>query len=203
MGSISKSQASAIADGFLDRQGSGDSKTLQLRETFSEIILLAGDIVESSQKNLNDSNSNASGKLSESFYVDEPTKASTVFSVNIYMNFYGKFINKGVKGTKSGSGLYSFKNNFPSRGMIESLMAGISQAKQKISNASRSKTISKNEIKNFKISDVSKAFGAARNIKMYGIKKTGFLDKAIITTQTKVKDKLGAALKVDVLNSIN
>lgn len=202
MGSISKSQASAIADGFLDAQGSGNSKTLQPKETFTEIILLAGSLVEDAQNNLNESNSNASGELSKSFFVEEPAENGSVFKVNVYMNFYGKFINKGVKGTKSGAGLYAFKNNFPSRGMIEALIKGSANAKQKISNASRSKTISKNEIKNFKISDVSKAFGAARNIKMYGIKKTGFLDKAIITTQSKVKDKLGAALKVDVLNAI-
>jgi hypothetical protein len=42
----------------------------------------------------------------------------------------------------------------------------------------------------------------ARSIKQHGIKPTGFLDKAIATTRNKISDRLGAALRIDIISSI-
>jgi hypothetical protein len=202
MANISKSQAEAIADGFVDSVGEGDSKTLQPRETYSEIILLAGDLIESAQQNLNKSNSNASGKLSASFMTNEPVKENNILRVDVTMNFYGRFINKGVKGVKSGSGPYSFKYDHPSKKMVDAIEEWQKDGKSKISNTNTKKTISKNEKKNASISAISSAYAIAQSIVNKGIKKTGFLDKAVLTTKDKVSDRLGAALKIDVLNSI-
>jgi hypothetical protein len=198
--SISKAQAAALADGFLDNIGSNEE--LQPRETFSEIILLAGEFVEAAQDNLNKSNTNASGNLSSSIQVGEPEVVGSLFKVDVFMDYYGQFINKGVKGTKSGSGLYAFKHDYPSKGMIDSIREWIKAGKLKTTNTNVRKTISRNEKKNGSIAKLDNAFAVARSIKQHGIKPTGFLDKAVDTTITKVKDRLGLALKIDILNSI-
>jgi hypothetical protein len=198
--SIGKAQAALLAEGFLDNLGS--EETLQPRETFTEIILLAGEFVEDAQNNLNQSNSNASGSLSESLQLGEPEINGGEFKVDVYMNLYGKFVNKGVKGTKSGSGLYAFKHDFPSQGMIDSIKEWIKAGKLKTKNTNPKKSIFKNELKNASIGELDNAFAVARSIKQHGIKATGFLDKAVETTTQKVRDRLGLALKIDIINSI-
>lgn len=198
--SIGKAQALALADGFLDDIGS--EKGFRPKELYSELIMLAGELVEASQDNLNKSNSNASGGLSASLVLNEPEHSGDIFKVDMMMNFYGRFINRGVKGTRSGKGQYQFKSEFPSLAMVEALKKGMSSAKKKTRNTNAHKSISANEKKNASISDTQNAYGAGRNIKMYGIEPTGFLDKAVVATQRKVKDRLGAALKIDIIDSI-
>lgn len=200
MGSINKAQADLLASGFLDDLGS--EETLQPRETFSEIILIAGEMVEDMQDNLNKSNTNASGNLSASIQLGEPEVSGKLFKVDVYMNYYGQFINKGVRGTKSGSGLYAFKHDFPSKSMVDAIREWIKAGKLKVTNTNPKKTISKNEKKNASIGKLDNAYAVARSIKQHGIKPTGFLDKAVDSTITKVKDRLGLALKIDIINSI-
>lgn len=198
--SISKSQASAIADGFLDNLGS--TETLQPKESFSELILIAGEMVVDMQDNLNKSNTNASGNLSSSIQLGQPETDDRNFKVDVYMAHYGQFVNKGVKGTKSGSGLYAFKHDFPSQSMVDAIREWIKLGKLKVANTNAQKTISKNEKKNASIGALDNAYAAARSIKQHGIKPTGFLDKAVETTSQKVKERLGLALKIDVINSL-
>lgn len=199
--SISKSQAAALAEGFLNNIGS-ENEGLQPRKTITELFLLAGELIESAQKNLNATNSNASGKLSKSLELNNPKQSNGTVSVDVLMSFYGQFLDAGVKGTKSGHGKYRFKSSFPSRKMVEALRKSIGRAWRSTTNVNRSKSISANEIKNSNISAIAKAYGAGRNIKMYGIKATNFMDKAIITTASKVSERLGNAFEVDILNSI-
>jgi hypothetical protein len=194
MASINKAQAALLADGLLDSLGSDDFKP---KETYSELVLMAGEMVDEMQNNLRGNVS--SGTLSESISLDEPQQAGDLLRLDITMQFYGRFLNKGVRGTKSGRGLYKFKHELPSKRMVEALKQSIARAGSKVRNTSRAKTTSANELKNFKVSDADKyAFAAGRNIKMYGIAPSGFVDKAVRSTQKKVSDRLGLALKVDV-----
>ena len=196
---ISKAQAAALAEGFLDDIGT--EETFQPRETFTDLILMAGELVEDAQDNLNKSNTNASGGLSESLEASEPEKSGSTLKVDVYMNFYGRFVNKGVKGTKSGAGLYAFKYDMPSKSMVDAIKEYIKSAGKKTRNVNARKTISKNEIKNASISSQI-AFATARSIKQHGIKATGFLDKAVEVTRKKVKGRLELDLRIDVLDSI-
>ena len=197
--SIGKGHAAALADGFVDSIGGG-KEGLQPKQTLSVLFQIVGEIIERSQTNLIQSNSNASGGLSKSIVADEPEASGGTISVDIVMDFYGQFINKGVRGTKSGAGLYSFKNPYPNRKMVAALMAGAGRAKKKTSNIRR--TVSANEVKNVKLSEMDKAWGAARNIKMYGIKATNFMDDAIAFGRSQVAARLGDALEIDILNSL-
>lgn len=200
--SINKAQAAALAEQFIDTLGTDDKEGLQPRETLRELFVLSGEFVEDAQNNLNESNSNASGSLSNSLLLSDPRESNGAVSVDVLMNYYGQFINSGVKGTKSGQGKYQFKSEFPSIKMVQALLKSIKTSKKKVTNVNRSRSIFKNEVKNAKISEISRAYGAARNIKMYGIKPTGFIDKAVQTTSDKISERLGKAFKIDIINSI-
>jgi hypothetical protein len=201
MGSINKMQADALADGFLDDIGSGSPGDLQPRETLSVLFQLVGSLVESAQDNLNDSNSNASGKLSKSIMAEEPVATGTTLQVDVSMLLYGEFINKGVRGVKSGSGTYAFKSEFPSKKMVKSISKYIKSSKKKI-RSTNSNTISQNEKKHLSISELSSAYATARAIKQHGIKATNFMDKAITSTSLKAEEQLSSALRVDIINSL-
>lgn len=201
---ITKAQADLLALQFLDEQAAGleDKSVLQPKETFSVLFQLAGELIDDSQANLIADNSNASGGLSKSIVLSEPTEQGSILSVDILMAEHGQYINKGVRGTKSGAGLYKFKSEFPSSKMLASLQRGKIRAKKSTRNTNAKKSTSANEKKNANVSQVSSAWGAARNIKMYGIKPTGFMDKAIQKTSQSAADKLGAAFRIDIINSI-
>lgn len=205
--SITRSQAQSLAEQFYEDIGSDDKGDLQPRNVITELLLLAGEFVEDAQDNLNKDQSNASGGLSESIKVLDPVEEGGVVSCSIEMLFYGKFVNSGVKGTKQGKSNagYAFKNDYPNKKMALALLKGVRRARNSISNSSKTKTVSGNEKKNLKIAELEgkrAAYGAARNIKMYGIKATGFIDKAIKSTENKANERLGAAFSIDVLNSL-
>jgi hypothetical protein len=203
MKSISQSQAEALSSKFLSTQGAGkgDFKPAKL---LSQVLLIAGSIVKEAQVNLNKTNSNASGVLSDSLDISDPTQEGSVFKCDVRMQYYGQFVNKGVKGVQSGSSNagYSFKNLGVSKAFIASLERGKSKAGNKITSINTSKTISQNEKKNAKVSEVSNAWGAAVNIKKFGITPTGFIDKAVDTINAKVEKKLGISLRIDIENSL-
>lgn len=195
-------QAQLLAEGFLDTLG--EERTLQPKETFTEIILLAAELVEEMQENLNRSRNNASGRLSESIEAGEPVMNGNTLNVDVFMNFYGKFQNKGVKGTLSGSSLagYSFKTEMPSRKMVAAILEWIKRAKLSTRTVTKYKGYGGHEIKNKTISQYQSAFAVARSIKQHGIKPTGFLDRAAEKISGKVSDRLGKALVIDVIDSI-
>lgn len=204
--SISKAQAAAIADGFLDQIGSGDSKTLRPANTYSEIILIAGEMAEEMVNNLNQQKKIATGNLAKSIVANEPVRNGSVLKVDVEMNFYGKFVNAGVKGLSGGSSKanYSFRTEKPSEGMVKAISDWIKQGKAKVSNVIKYKNHGRSEAKNRSINqlNLSSAYAIGISIKRKGLKPTGFLDKAIVSTHDKVKDRLGSALEVDIINAI-
>ena len=97
-------------------------------KTYSELIQIAGELVENAQKNLNRSNSIASVNLSESIIASEPQKHGSVLTIDIMMNDYGKFVNNGVRDTRSGSGFYVFKYDNPSKKHVDAIREWIKRA---------------------------------------------------------------------------
>jgi hypothetical protein len=199
MASIGKSQAAALAEGFLDDIGSTDDISFKPAEIVGELILLAYELVQSAQDNLNATHSNASGRLSDSITAQEPKTAPGFIQIDIEMNFYGQFVNKGVKGTKGGTGLYKFKSDMPGKSMVDAIKKYMKDARSKI--GSVKKPIGY-ESKNATIAAASSAFAMARSIKQHGIHPTYFMDAAIEETDQKVSERLGDALAIDVLNSL-
>jgi hypothetical protein len=199
--SISKAQASALAEGFLD--GIGSSKEgLRPKETFSEFIVLAGEMAEQMQENMIRHKIIASGKGASSIEVQEPELKGSILSIDITMNDYLRFQNKGVRGTKSGNGLYQFKNDRPSQKMVLAFREWIKRAKISTRSVKKYSAHGQHEAKNKSIAQFDNAYAIARSVKQHGIKATGFLDQAAESTRKKVSDRLGAALKIDVLDSL-
>ena len=201
--SISKQQAAALAEGFLDNLGT-DKDDFRPKESFTEIILLAGELVEDAQKNLIASNKNSSGALSASLIADEPTQNGSILRVDTLMNYYGAFVNKGVKGTRSGQSLagYSFRNEIVSRKMLADMQGWVDRAKISTRSVKKYSAAGRHEKKTKSISQIDNAYAVARSVKQHGLKPTGFLDKAVKNTSNKVSDRLGAALRIDVIDGL-
>lgn len=83
-------------------------------ETYRVLQEFADFVVDESKKNLSSGGVNASGDLSRS--IDSFVKINdNSIDVDILMNEYGKFIDRGVKGIKSGRSLsgFAYKNKKP------------------------------------------------------------------------------------------
>lgn len=201
--SISKAQAAALAEGFLDNLGS-ERSAFQPKETYTEVFLLVGELIEAAQNNLNSANRVASGALSESIIADEPVQNGGIISVDVLMNFYGAFVNKGVKGTRSGSSIagYSFQNEVVSRKMYYAIENWIKRAQINTRSVKKYKGYGRHEHKQKSIAANDATYAVARSIKMHGLKPTGFLDRAIASTSDKIERRLGAALIVDVQDGL-
>lgn len=201
--SISKAQAAALAEGFLDNLGSSKDE-LRPKELYTELFLLVGELIEAAQNNLNTANITDTGALSESLVVDEPVKNGGIISVDVLMNFYGQFHNKGVKGTRSGRSTagYSFRNEIVSRKMYAAFEDWIKRAGIKTRTVTKYKPYGRHETKRKQISQYDSAYAVARSVKMHGLKPTGFLDKAVADTSAKIANRLGAALVVDIQDGL-
>jgi hypothetical protein len=201
--SISKAQAAALAEGFLDNIGEG-KEGMPPRNTLTELFLLAGELIEDAQNNLNKSNHVATGKLSESLIADDPTQNAKTVAIDVLMNFYGAFINKGVKGTRGGSSTagYSFRNEVVSRKMYKAIADWIENAKISTRTVKKYKGYGKHETRRKSIAQYDNTYAVARSIKQHGLKPSGFMDKAVTTTKNKVSERLGTALRIDIIDSL-
>lgn len=103
--SITKAQASALAEGFLNTLGEQPMKEGEFPIIEKLLLDFGGDFIKNAQKNLNANNSIASGKINDirlNF-----TKFGTSYTLSLGYpksepaSKYWDFINKGVKGTKN------------------------------------------------------------------------------------------------------
>lgn len=200
--SISKSQAKALADGFLDTIGSKDG--LVPAESLSAIVQIAGTLVDEAQRNLNIRDKVASGALSESMKLRNPEAVGKSVRIDVEALYYYKFLNEGVKGTKGGSGKYAFKNNSVGKKMMTSIRKWVIREGLKAKTRTGGAAITKREGKRRSITETSNsvAYGISMAVKLKGIKRTNFFTDAVKTTQGQAKDQLAKALKIDIINSI-
>lgn len=201
MASINQAQAKALAEGFLNNIGSNpEYSDFVPSHTLKALISLAGIIITEAEANLDKGGHRSSGNLASSLKIMDPQKDARDIVLDIEALEYFKFLNKGVKGTKGGSGQYAFKTSFPSKKMVSSIRDWMKRAG--IVDSFKLKPISNVERKNRSISQLDSAYVIARSIKMKGIKKTGFFDKAIQKGQQFADSELGAALRVDIIESL-
>jgi hypothetical protein len=201
--SISRRQAEALAEGFLDDIGS-DRGAFQPRELYTELFLLVGELIEAAQNNLNKADLVNTGEGSASIVDEDPVKNGSIISVDVLMNYYLQFHNKGVKGTRSGRSTagYSFRNEIVSQNMRKAFADWIKRAKKTTRTVKKYKGYGQHESRRRQISQYDSAYAVARSIKQKGLKPTGFLDNAVATTSAKLEERLGAALVVDVIDGL-
>ena len=103
--SISKAQAQAIADGFINTLGEKPMKEGELPVVERLLKDFGADFILTAQKNLRDNNSIASGKINDIRL--QFTKFATSYTLSLGYpksepaSKYFDFVNKGVKGTKN------------------------------------------------------------------------------------------------------
>lgn len=201
--SISKAQAEALAEGFLDTLGSSKDE-FQPKHTYTELFLLVGELIETAQKNLNKAGLVSTGEGSASIIADEPVQNGGIISVDVLMNFYLQFHNKGVKGTRSGRSTagYSFKNEVVGKNMYNEIDGWIKRAGLSTRTVKKYKGYGKHETRRKEIAAYDNAYAMARSIKMHGLKPSGFMDSAIQSTSDKIEKRLGAALVLDIVDGL-
>ncbi len=202
--SIPKAQAIALGENFLDNPnlGSSDKTGLIPKESASALELLAQAIIDKANENLKIERHHSSGALSESIHATYPEYINGVLTINIMALFYYDFINKGVRGTRGGAGLYSFKNEGTSKKMVSAIAEWLIRSGKSTENVNPKKTPIKLEQRRIEISKMGGAYAKAKSIKMYGIKATGFMDKAISFARQATLNTIGPAFKVDIINAL-
>ena len=103
--SISKAQAKAIADGFLNTLGEQPMKEGQMPVVETLLKQFGGEFITTAQENLRANGSIASGAINDiRMYFN---KFGTTYSISLgypkseKASKYWDFVNKGVKGTKN------------------------------------------------------------------------------------------------------
>ena len=201
--SISKSQADLLASGFLDDIGSTKDE-LQPKGTISVLFQLAGELVDTAQKNLNKADRVASGALSESIKVRDPYVRGKTLICDIEALYYYLFVDGGVAGTKRGSGKYKFKYDSPGKKMVKAFQKWITKEGVKGKQDKKYTNISRRDTFRKSISESGKglAYAMARSVKQKGLKRTNFMAKAIAKVEKKAAEQYGKAFRLDIINAL-
>lgn len=199
--SISQAQAEALSQGFFNNIGSDED--FEPVETQSTLIQLAGDLVGTAQENLNAADANATGALSESLKILNPEITGDKVRVDIEALDYYRFKDQGVKGTRGGTGKYSFKNERVGRRMLNAIRKWVIRENLKMRATRKYSAISRRESRRKRITDTSynTAYAISIAVKRKGLPRTMFFTNAVIKTQGRLKE-LGGALKIDIINII-
>jgi hypothetical protein len=181
--SISKAQAKAIGDGFLNSLGEQPMKEVEMPVIERILKDFGGDFITAAQKNLNKNNSIASGAIDDirmNF-----TKFATSYTISLGYpksepaSKYWDFINKGVKGTKNikadGKTPYKFKSGKKAIPIAAAeKWLGYNKLKATSIKPYKKKGIETKAIEGKK----SLAYMLARSIHRKGIRSTHYFDNA-------------------------
>jgi hypothetical protein len=192
--SIKQLQDELLSSGLLDRLASSRTNFAELNQLpilEQYIILSASNFILKVKENIEVLGISDTGALSDDISSGELVKESNGYSIEVgYPSGskaakYYDFVNKGVKGVKSGTpnSPYAFKNIGVGRAMLQNIKSWVDRngirtnevaitrrqaRRQSLSNMSNESTRRK-----------SLAYAVAVGIKKKGLRKTGFFDNAI------------------------
>lgn len=163
------------------------------------MVLAAANFILKVQENLNQSGSIDTGTLASEIEKGEVVNSGGVYSIEVgykagsKASKYYDFVNKGVRGTRSGEpsdSPYSFKNDKPGLKMTSAIAGWYRRHATAGRRETQKKNLSSVQRKSKKLSKMvdankrlrSLAYATAVNIKRRGLKKTGFFDKAVQNT---------------------
>jgi hypothetical protein len=197
--SIKQIEAEVLAK--LESKGFGISATefdeiTELKGIEELMVLAAANFILQVQENLNQAGKIDTGTLASDIEKGEITNAGGVYSIDVgypkgsKASKYYDFVNKGVKGTRSGTPAdspYSFRSDMPGPSMTSAIAGWYRRHSSYGRRETQKKNLSAVQRKRKKLSKMvdankrlrSLAFATAVNIKRRGLKKTGFFDKAI------------------------
>lgn len=202
---------------FLETIGTKD-KGDGMAASAKALVELAGFLIITATDNLERKGNKATGNTASSMKIVNLDLSGAKKSLDIQILKTYKFLDQGVKGVEGGAGKYSFKNKFASRKMMLAILKWLK--KRSLSGKIKYKAYGTGletggkgttERKNKRINKIvstaksreNLAYAVSVNIKKKGIKKTLFFTNAVKATQKEATKKFGAALKLDIINSIN
>ena len=181
----------------------------------SALYNVAVKFINTAADNLNAADRVSSGSLLESIKPTDVIIMGKVFTINIDVNSYYKFIDKGVKGWQSGSpsdSPYAFKAPIKGGSGKQSSEMVTAIRKWLIKEGLKSRATSKNpkhaislrESRRQKITDTatSSAIVVAGIIRKHGLKKTNFWSDAEKAASDYASKQFGEALEVEIINSL-
>jgi hypothetical protein len=197
--SIKQIEAEVLAK--LESKGFGISASefdeiTELKGIEELMVLAAANFILQVQENLTKAGKIDTGTLASDIEKGEITNAGGVYSIDVgypkgsKASKYYDFVNKGVKGTRSGTPAdspYSFRSDMPGPSMTSAIAGWYRRHASYGRKETQKKNLSAVQRKRKKLSKMvdankrlrSLAFATAVNIKRRGLKKTGFFDKAI------------------------
>jgi hypothetical protein len=202
--SISRAQAQAIADGFLNTLGEKPMKEGELPVVERLLKDFGADFILTAQKNLRDNNSIASGAINDIRIQQTKFGNTYVLSLGYPENKpaskYFEYVNKGVKGTKNekADSKTPFKFNPSKKSIPISVVEGwLGYNKLKAVSVKRYTKLGV-ELKAID-SKKSLAYLVARSIHRKGLRSTHYFDNALTSTfDSNFTNVILAALGEDI-----
>ena len=206
--SFQRAQANLLDTSLLDSLGSNETGGVALNNLSQAVLILAGEFIDDAVNNLNKADRVSSGNLQDSM---RPVVVSAGANniIDIYINDYYKFVDKGVRGwqDKEGSGSpYAFKPPNKSRKAGKSKMVTAIRSwvvREGISITNTKQAINSRESKRLKITDTSTktAIVISGRIRKKGLKRTNFFTDAVRTLEDKLGRGVASALRIDVIET--
>ena len=206
--SLPRAQRAVIDSGFLDSLGSNEPGAVALDETSKAILRVSGEFIDDCATNLIKADRVSSGSLTDSM---RPVivEAGVNNIIDIYINDYYKFVDKGVRGwqDKKGSGSpYAFKRPAGGKRGSSKMVTAIRKwvIREGISFRNQRSTISARDARRAKITDTSTktAIVISGKIRRDGLRRTGFFTDAVRTLEDKLGRGVANALRIDVIESL-
>ena len=199
----------------LNSYSAKDYKAFTGEALVSALYNVAVKFINTAADNLSNADRVSSGNLLESIKPTDVIIMGKVFTINIDVNSYYKFIDKGVKGWQSGSpsdSPYAFKAPIKGGSGKQSSEMVTAIRKWLIKEGLKSRATSKNpkhavslrESRRQKITDTatSSAIVVAGMIRRHGLKKTNFWSDAEKAASDYASKQFGEALEIDIINSL-
>jgi hypothetical protein len=192
--SIKQLQSELLSSGTLNQLGASKEDFLKLEKLpvlEQYLILAAANFIKKVKDNIEVLGISDTGALSDDIAQGDLIKEPYGYSIslgypaNSKAAKYYDFVNKGVKGVKSGTpnSPYSFKNLGVSRSMLKNISSWVNRNGIKRNDVSITKRQAKRESLSKMVGEASKkksiAYAVAVNIKKKGLRKTGYFDSAV------------------------
>jgi hypothetical protein len=188
--SIKQLQAELLNEGLLNRLGAQKEDLSRLPLIEQLMIQAAANFIIKVKENIETLGINDTGALSDDISQGELTKQGGTYSISLgyprgsKAAKYYDFVNKGVRGVKSGApnSPYAFKNLGVSRNFQENIFSWV-----KRNNVKGDVAITRRQAKRQSLSKMvdqaknqkSLAYAIAVGIKKKGLRKTGYFDNAV------------------------
>lgn len=207
MANFSKVQHAAIDSGFLDLLGKDNAafEPVELSDTENTLIQLAAKYIELINQKIEETDTASSGAMQDAIQPTDIEINGTVYTIGITAKEYTSYQDEGVNGWAVDRGSrFSFKTKGvdPKGDMVKSIKGWLKREGKSAANVKVGISERERRGKSLQDAATSKAIGVAYMIKRQGIKPKYFWIDATNEMQLYIKNELGEALRIDIINNL-